>query len=293
MFVVFGATGRVGRAAVEHLHLAGAEVRAVSRRPSAARDLLPSMVDVVHADLDDARSVRAAVAGAAAVIVLSPQHPRQHVQQSRLIDAALDAGATRLVKLSGLDAAVSPDSASEVGRLHWSTEQHLRTSGATFTVVRPMPFMHNALDWMTSAVRLGRLMLSLGDASVALVDPVDVGAVLAASALGDDHAGRTYVVTGPAALTLDDVADVLSVALRRRLSYVPVPPLVSAAAQRRRGMSPWHVEHERAMSQLVRGGAASRVTTVVDDVTGRPARTLAEFLAGHPAGHLAEARVPA
>jgi uncharacterized protein YbjT (DUF2867 family) len=237
----------------------------------------------VHADLDDPGSVRAAVAGADGVIVLSPHHPRQHDQQSRLIDAALDAGATRVVKLSGLDGAVGPDSPSEVGRLHWSTERHLHGSGATWTVVRPAPYMHNALEWLTSAVRLGRLMLALGDATVALVHPVDVGAVLAASALGDDHAGRTYVATGPAALTLDDVADVLSVALHRRLSYVSVPPLVSTAAQHRRGVHPWHVEHERVTSQLVRAGAASRVTTVVDDLTGRPARTLAQFLAGRPA----------
>jgi len=289
MFVVFGATGRVGRAAVEHLHRAGADVRAVSRRPSTARDLFPGAVEVVQADLDDTGSVRAAVTGATGVIVLSPHQPRQHHQQRRLIDAALDAGVRRVVKLSGIDAAVRPDSPSEVGRLHWSTELHLRSSGATWTVVRPTPFMHNALEWVTSAVRLGRLMLAMGDASVALVHPVDVGAVLAASALGEEHAGRTYVVTGPAALTLDDIADVLSVALRRPLTYVPVPSVISTAAQRRRGVHPWDVEHERVTCQLVRDGAASQVTTVVERLTGRPAATLGQFLDCHPA----EMAVPA
>ena len=278
MIVVLGASGPVGRAATEYLHRSADGVRAISRCPSLARDVLPPGVEVVAADPGDPASVRAAVAGATTVVLASPD-PRQHALRSRLIDAAVHAGATRVVLVSGLDAAVRPDSVHETGRSAWSAEEQLRSSGVASTVVRPAPLMQHARDWAMSSVRLGRLLLPLGTASVALVDAVDVGAVVAAATLEDHHAGASYVVTGPQALTGDDVAEVLSGTLGRRLQYVPVPPLISSAIQLRRGVEPWRVEHDRELSGLLRAGAAASVTSVVADVTGRPARTFVEFAA--------------
>lgn len=286
MIVVFGATGPVGRAVVAQLTDHGIGVRAVSRDPVAARQRLPVDADVVRADLRDRRSVRQALAGAATALVLSPHHPDQHRLQSALIDAARDAGVTRLVKLSGLDAAVRPESPSMVGRLHWSTEQHLRASGVPWAVVRPAPFMQNTLDWLDSAVRRGRLVLPMGRARIAMVDAGDVAAVLAAALVDPGHAGRSYVVTGPRALDLPEVADLLGRARGTRLRYLPGPFPVVAAAQRRQGVAPWLVEHQRAMAALLRAGHAAIPTDTVRAVTGRSARPFEEFAAAafqHPA----------
>lgn len=292
MIVVVGATGPVGRAVCANLHRAGHQVRAVSRTPSSARAVLPP-VDVVAADLEDPGSVRDAVEGADAVLVLSPHSPRQHALQARLVDVAVAVGVPRLVKLSALDAAVRPDSPSQVGRLHWRTEQHLRRHDVAWTVVRPTPFMQNTLEWLGSAVRLGRLLLPMGRAPVALVDARDVGAVLAAALCQPGHEGRTYTVTGPEDLRLDDVAAMLGRARGRRLGYLPVPARLAAAAQRRQGVDPWLVDHQVALAGLVARGAAAVVTTTVADVTGRPARSFAQFLGDEVAAPALSAPGPA
>lgn len=279
MIVVFGATGTVGRAVVEHLVVRGAPVRAVSRDPGRAAAVLPAGVSVVQADLADGPSVEAAVRGADAVLVLSPHGPDQHDLQSRLIGAAAAAGARRIVKMSALDAAVRPDSPSQVGQLHWATESLLRRSTPGWTVVRPTPFMQNLNGWLSGAVRLGRLMLPMGHAPVAMVDARDIGAVLATALADDGHQGRTYVVTGPQAMPFDEVARIVGSVRGQRLGYLAVPQRMAAAAQRRQGVDPWLVAHQMALAGLVSAGAAAAVTSTVEDLTGRPARSLAQFAA--------------
>lgn len=278
MIVVFGATGRVGRAVVAGLCAGGNRVRAVSRSPEAARRVLPPGTEVVRADLGEPRSVAGAVAGSEAVLVLSPHAPDQHELQAGLVDAARRAGVDRVVKLSALDAAVSPRSPSPVGVLHWRTEKHLRDSGLPWAVVRPTPFMQNTTDWLASGVRFGRLLLPMGRAGVALVDAADVAAVLVAALVGEAPTGRIYVVTGPRSLTLTEVAAELGLATGQHLRYRPVPSRVAAAMQRRRGLDPWLVEHQRTMAGLIASGAAAGLTSTVQDVTGRPPRELGEVL---------------
>jgi len=281
MIVVFGSTGTVGRTVVRHLSEHGVPLRAVSRNPEVAASVLPEGTQIVRADLADSASVKAAVRGAEAVLVLSPHSSSQHDLQSRLIDACAAAGTTRVVKLSALDAAVRADSPSRVGRLHWATESHLRSSTAGWTVVRPTPFMQNVSDWLSTAVRLGRLMLPMGHAPVAMVDASDVGAVLAAALVEDGHHGRTYVVTGPQALSLDDVAQIIGRVRLQRLRYTPVPARVVAMAQRRQGVDPWLVAHASAMAGLLSSGEASTVTMTVAELTGRPPRSFVDFAAEH------------
>lgn len=282
MIVVFGATGQVGRAVVAGLRAGGHPVRAVSRSPEAACRVLAPGTDVVRADLRDPRSVAAAVTGAEAVLVLSPHAPDQHELQAGLVDAARGAGVDRAVKLSALDAAVSPRSPSPVGVLHWRTERHLRGSGVPWAVVRPTPFMQNTTDWLATGVRFGRLLLPMGHARIALVDAADVAAVLVAALVGDAPTGRIYVVSGPRSLPLQEVAAELGQATGQRLRYRPVPSRVAAAMQRRRGLDPWLVEHQRTMADLIAAGAAAGLTSTVRDVTGRPPRELAEVLRALP-----------
>lgn len=279
MIVVFGATGPVGRGVVAELATRGKSFRAVSRDPEAARRVLPDRTEIVRADLRDPASVRAAVAGAESVLVLSPHDPDQHDLQAGLIDAARQAGAQRIVKLSGLNAAVSPHSHSTIGRLHWRTDQHLRHSGVPWAVVRPTPFMQNALDWLNTAVRFGRLRLPMGHARIAMVDAGDVSAVLVAALTGDAAAGQTYQVTGPRPLALSEVAQMLGRATGRSLSYRPIPARVAATVQRLRGEEPWLVQHQVALAELLASGAAEETTATVQQVTGRAPRDFADFVA--------------
>ena len=276
MIVVFGATGHVGRATVRELVARGAAVTAVSREPQRAASSLG--VPAVGADLDDAASVAAALRGASAALVLSPHSLRQAAHQGAIVDAAMAAGVTRLVKVSALPAAVRSDAATLVGRLHHATEMKIRRSGIPFTFVRPTPFQQNLVEWLDTAARGHALMLPFGRARVAMVDARDVGAVCAVALLQDSDRCDVHEVTGPESLDMSDAVHLLGNAVGRRLRYRPVPAALAAFAQKKRGVEGWLADHQAALGRLVAAGEASRVTTSVADVTGRPAQRLADTL---------------
>ena len=74
MIAVLGATGKVGRATITKLRQEGVPVRAVVRDPVKAGDLSLGP-DIAVADLEDTRSVRAAIESADAVQVIGPTYP--------------------------------------------------------------------------------------------------------------------------------------------------------------------------------------------------------------------------
>ena len=227
--VVFGATGAVGSHVLRELVGRGAAVRAFTRDPGR----LPGGVEPARGDLDDAATVRAALDGADRVLLCTPNDPRQVERETGVIDAAVAAGVTRLVKISAVVA--RPGSPSAFADAHGRIEEHLRASGLPSVVLRPGFYMSNLLAAAATIRDTGRFFLPGADAKVAMTDPRDVAAVAAAVLTGDGHEGRTYTVTGPAALTCAEVAVELSAALRRPVEYVGVPDEVARAAMRDAG----------------------------------------------------------
>src|SRR6478609_2172276 len=135
--LVTGAAGNYGRLALDALlarGLAPADLRAGARSPERLTEYADRGVDVVHLDYDDAATVAAAVKGADAVLLVSGTEIGARVaQHGGVIDAAVGAGVRHLLYTSGPKAdnttlVLAPD--------HTATEQLVRASGLTFTILR-------------------------------------------------------------------------------------------------------------------------------------------------------------
>jgi uncharacterized protein YbjT (DUF2867 family) len=120
----------------------------------------------------------------------------------------------------------------------------------------------------------GVLPAPAGDGAVAMIDPCDVAGVAAVALTGDGHAGRTYRLTGPEAITYAQIAEVLGV------EYVDVPPEVARRELAAAGMPGWLVDHLDGVFALIRSGALAETTDVVRAVTGREPRDFAAFARG-------------
>ena len=116
-----------------------------------------------------------------------------------------------------------------------------------------------------------------------MVDTRDVGAVAAVVLTEPGHAATGYDVTGPEALSYDDVAAKLTEALGRRISYADVPDDAARQALRGAGLTPWFAGALIGLYQDYRrsgiDGYAAQVTGTVAELTGRPARSLGDLLA--------------
>ncbi|KUH38321.1 MULTISPECIES: NmrA family NAD(P)-binding protein [Streptomyces] len=269
-FLVTGATGTVGRHVVAELLRRGAPVRALTRDPAAAD--LPRTVEVVRGDLTDPASLAASGAldgvtglhlitfGGAALAPLETGPD--------LVALARAAGVRRLTVLHG--GGPTP------------VEEAVRASGLPWTVAMPVEFMANTLEWAEPVRRGDEVREPFPDRLSALVHEADIGAVVAAALTEDGHAGHEYLLTGPQALTLRERVEAIAAARGRAVRLVELDPGEATARWRAEGLP----EETIAFLLDVYGDTPAEgrtVTDTVERVTGRPARTFAEWAREHAA----------
>jgi uncharacterized protein YbjT (DUF2867 family) len=289
--LVTGATGNVGAQAVRALRARGVPVRAFVRDPERAAERLGPDVELAVGDLSDARAIARAVAGADRVLLSSGDGPEKVRQEAAVVDACAAAGVRLLVKVS--TAGADPDSPLPPLAWHGRCETHLRRAGVPAVVLRSSFHMTNLLMAAEPVRHERRLVAPAGDGAIAMIDPRDTGSVAAVVLTEDAHAGRTYELTGPAAITYAEVAAELSRALDTPVEYVDAPPEAMRAGLEAAGLPAWLVTHLDRAFALVRGGALGARTDEVRALTGRPPRGIADFVRDHAAAFMAAAPAPA
>lgn len=270
--VITGATGATGGATAAALSEIGVPFRALTRRPEVA---LPAGGAAVRADLEDADSVRTALAGAGSVYLVTPSSARAEALQRQFIDVAAEAGVQHVVLLSQLAAA--SDSTARFLRYHAHVEEHLAATGIASTVLRPNLFMQGLLLFREQLLQ-GVLPAPIGGAQVSVVDVRDIGAV-AAAALADGPLG-TLDLTGPQALTHAEMAHRLGDVIGRPVRFVSTPPREFAAAV---GgfLPPWQVDGLLEDYAHYGAGEAAAISTGIRAVLGREPIGFTRFAADH------------
>ena len=271
--LVTGATGTVGSHLIPALQERGAHVRAMIRDPERP---VPGIENVV-ADLRDPGAVAAALEGVDTAFLNSPSEEEAARLQIRFADLAHKGGVNRLVLLSQFAAHV--ESPVRFLRWHAEVEEHVRGLGIDHTVLRPNLYMQ-ALLGFSGAIAQGVLGAPIGEATVSLIDTRDVADAAAVVSTDPGHGGRTYTLTGPRSLTHEQVAQELSRALGWEVAFVEV------SAERFRAeltgsVPPWPLEGLIEDYAHYARGEAAEVHTAVSDLTGRPARDIADFAREH------------
>ena len=279
MILVTGATGNAGSQVVRALLEAGQDVRAFVRDADSAYALFGEAVEPAPGDFADRRSVRAALDGVEAVFLSGADDPRRVEWETAAIDAAVAAGVPRIVKLSSI--AAEPGAPVAFWDWHGRVERHLRRSGIDAVVLRSSVYMSNLFAGAEQVAGEGRLYAPAGDARIAMIDPRDVGAAAAAVLTTAGHDGRTYVLTGPEAITYDRVAAELSAATARHVEYIDVPDEDAKQGMVQAGMPELVAEQVVKVFVMLREGAAEQVTTTVESLTGRAPRDFASFARDH------------
>jgi uncharacterized protein YbjT (DUF2867 family) len=273
--LVTGATGNVGSALVAELTARGAAVRALVRDRTRALQLASPNVELVEGDFNQPSTFAPALSGITRLFLLVPSSADVEAQQRSLVDAARRGGVRHVVKLSQF--AADERAQGRFQRYHAAIERHIRESGLDYTFLRPNLFMQGLLLLRATIAEQGAFYVSAGDARVSMIDVRDIAAVAARALTEPGHAGRTYDLTGPEALTHADVADRLSRATGRQIQYVDIPPEAMRSALLEFGMSPWQADGLVEDYDHYRRGEAATVTTTVRDVTGAEPRTFWHF----------------
>jgi uncharacterized protein YbjT (DUF2867 family) len=213
VILVTGATGNTGSAVLQQLASHGAVVRAMVRSTKNTARLPNTSATVVVGDFDDPRSVAAALEGVTKAYLVTPSSPDAEAQQVQFAELAAAAGVRRLVKLSQFAAAEA--SPVRFLRYHATVERRIGELGIGFTFLRPNLYFQGLLAFQPMIAAEGHFVAPIGDARVSAVDVRDIAAVAAIALSEDGHDGKTYTITGPAAVTHTEMASALSKAIGR------------------------------------------------------------------------------
>lgn len=260
MILVTGATGSIGRHLVPML---STPFKAMVRDPAKAPDC-----EVVVGDFDDPSSVAAALQGVDVLFLnttgaepVAGEQPMVR-RQKAAIDAAREAGVSRVVK-------VSVWGAHRGGKLsegaHWEIEQHLKASGLGWSILQPSGFMQNFLGHTGALVGV--------EAPVSYIDCHDIAACAAVLLEGHGRDGETFVLTGPQALGQAEIAALLGV------EHTDLTPAELAEHLVGQGMPGHFADDVATLWAQVAAGSLSGVTSAVKELTGCEPRTFEQFLA--------------
>lgn len=276
MITVFGATGTTGAPLVETLLAKGADVRAVTSDPGKVATLKAKGCEAVAANFTDTAALEKACAGADRIYLVTPAHLDMRQWKANAIAAAKAAGVRHVVVATGLGA--SPKAGLTFGKWHSETQELLKESGLDWTFVQPTYFMQNLLWQADSIARDGVYYDDLGG-PVSWIDARDIADVAAEALTGSGHAGKGYGLTGPEALTGEEVAAVLSEATGRSITCAALSPDDAKAAMMAGGMQDEVAGAMVELASIAPKGYLGGIETTVSDVLGRPARRLRDFVA--------------
>ena len=237
LVTIYGGSGFVGRYIVRRLAKAGWRVRVAVRRPNDAGFVrpygTPGQVEPVFCNIRDDASVRAAMAGADAVVNCVGTFDKagannftavQQAGADRISRIAAALGVARLVHVSALGA--DADSASLYSRTKAAGEAAILAHMPSAVILRPSVIFgaeDGLFNRFAAMVRFGPVFPLFGGKT--RFQPVYVDDVAAAAVLGvTGHAAPgVYELGGPQVLTLAELVDEMLAIVHRRRVVVNLP----------------------------------------------------------------------
>ena len=273
MILVTGATGNVASILIPMLLQSGQQVRALVHEEAKAPGLRDQGAEVVVADLEKPQTLDAAVAGVDKIYLIVGNGPNGAQHGINLIDAVKRSGGRPHVVRHGMFG----DSRSRISPGHEQIAAALAESGLPVTTMRPTFFMQNTLAGAQTVASAGQLYWAMDDAKLAMIDIRDIAECAAAVLTSDGHVGEAYVLTGPQAVSFHDVANALSGALDKPVTYINVPNEALVQSMTEMGFPEWTAQGLAELMDGFKDGFAEEATDNVERLTGHPARSVETF----------------
>ena len=276
--LVTGATGNVGSEVVKQLSGLGEDVRACCHTLSRADKIKGPGVEIVEFDYYKPETVEAAFKGAEKLFLLTTPLAGNIVEiTAQLVAEAKNAGVKHIVQQSVHG---GPDAEARLLPIRWHRQSEGVTegSGIPYTFVRPADFMQNLSNFHGKTIReQNAIYTTAGDGKTGWVDARDIAAVAIEALTRDGHEGKIYATTGPEALSYDQVAEILSEVLGRKISHVNLSEEDARKGFDEAGFPDWVPDAAIESERFLREGGFEEVLPTVEEVTGKKPRSFEHF----------------
>jgi uncharacterized protein YbjT (DUF2867 family) len=272
--LIVGATGTVGTELVRQFAASGKRVKALVRNENKAAGI-QHLAELVLGDLIMPATLKPAFRDIERVFVLAPPvGPAEETMERNAFNAAVSAGAKRIVYLSSYAATFGEGYPYVV---HAANEKALASLNVDWTVLRPTRFMPYTPFVWSSILQRGLLLEQAGNGAMTTIDPADIAAAGILALTTDGHEGQTYELTSEDSFSTRQLAEILSEALNKKLSVFDGSEEELRAALVENGAPG---EYAPTMSHYFGSVADGRwkVTDTVSRLFGRKPRSYAQWL---------------
>jgi uncharacterized protein YbjT (DUF2867 family) len=278
MILITGASGTVGRTVLQEVSRTPSSVRAMFRSKEEAAKA-PSGCQPVLADFSDKPSLRKALDGVTAVYLVCSPIPQLVELESNVLDVCKETGVQHVVLNSALGAGDFPKSFPS---WHRKVEDKLKSTGISFTILRPNGFLQNIVAYNAPSIRAqGAFYASMSDAKVSYLDVGDIAAVAAKALHAGAHAGKTYELHGPEAISNQELAKRISRVAGRTVNYVDIPESAQREAMLGLGMPEWQVTALVDLQQYYKQGGGAKTDGLLKSLIERDPVTLDQYLSAN------------
>lgn len=278
--LVTGGTGNTGGHAIKRLLELNIPVSALVRKVDDRSDALKTLgVEIVEGDLLDLDSVSAAMKGIKSAFFVYTIREAGIIEASAYFSqAAYENGVEAIVNLSQFGA--NRDVRSHGAQNHWIAERVFDRAPVPVTHLRPTLFA----EWFIYQAMIikseSKFYLPFGDAKFAPIATEDIGRAVA-SVLADPapHAGKRYDLFGPKILNMTEIAEIFSVALGRKVTYVPIDTETFVGILKKfTNAGSYFIQHVSSLGQDLKEGREAGMNDLVEEITGQKPLEMIDFI---------------
>ncbi|HEY2546603.1 MAG TPA: NmrA family NAD(P)-binding protein [Candidatus Acidoferrum sp.] len=286
MILITGASGTVGKVVLQEAMQGPSKVRAMYRSKEDAAKA-PRGCEAVLADYADKPSLRKALEGVSAVYIVCSPIPQLPELESNMVGACKEAGVKHVVLNSALGAR---DYAKSFPSWHRKVEDNLKSAGLSYTILQPNSFLQNIVAFNAPSIRAqNAFYAAMGDAKVSHLDIADIAVVAVKALQGGTHAGKTYELNGPEAISNQELARRISKAAGRTVNFVDIPESAQREAMLGLGMPEWQVTALIELQQYYKQGGAGKTDNLLKSLIVREPITVDQYLAANAGAFKPEA----
>jgi uncharacterized protein YbjT (DUF2867 family) len=199
-----------------------------------------------------------------------------HLMEGNAYEAAKQAGAKHIVKLSGRTVDWPRLAGSITAQWHSESERRLQA----WTILRPCFFWSNLL--LFGVMQQKGIFLPVRNGRDAPIDPFDIAAVGVKTLTEPGHDGKIYELTGPELVSFQEIVDRVSAFTGAKLTFVDAPADDVVGGLIKAGVPQRQAEAVIKYFAIVKAGKMY-VEPTVAELLGRPARNLEDWMRSNAA----------
>ena len=227
---------------------------------------------MITGDLDIPETILPAVINVDKIYLLTWNGKTQFQQVENVLNAAKEAGNPHIIRHSMW----GPEN-SRIIKQGYKIEQMIKSSGLPWTLLKPTFYMQNTMMAAQTISSDGVIYWDMKDGNLGMIDLRDIAETAFTVITNEGHEGRSYILTGPEAISFNDIARIFSKVLGKEVKYLNVPGDASYQAMTGMGMPEWIAKGYVELSEGFSENFANSTTKNVEILTKHPARSFEQF----------------